>query len=297
MLRLPGKAAGIKVRCPSCGSKFLTEEPAENRSGVPILERSEQATIPMASEFDLLYKCGICQIDLADRPIIRVEDEICCYRCAKIAFASREAAELGRVRELNERLDAQRKIAVDQIDKQIAEARGGHKKDTDGNGGCLVFLLFFSGLLIFSLVGAREEPYMPIFLTFLGLTVGGWIIYFRSKNKADGDLQSRLSTVPSYPPSTVYEVRTPVRLEIFEQRRDLPEGIPPKDYRKLVLDRDGFTCQVCGAKKAPQNLEVHHVKTQARGGDDFLTNLVCLCLSCHDRETWFGHVRRNPTTK
>ena len=296
MLRLPANPLGMKVLCPTCGAIFLVEDLVGSRPGDRVIGPNELATIPMASDFYPPYECATCQIDLEDRPIIRVEDEIYCYRCAKIEFSRSEEAELARVREVNERLEKQRRVAIDQIDQKVAESRELHSKDTNGNGGCLVFLLLFSALLVFSLVGAREGPEMPVFLPILGLTVIGWIFYFRNKNKADADLQSRLSPIPPYPDATVYEVRNPVRLEIFDRRQDMPKGIPPKDYRKLVLERDGFTCQVCGAKKAPQNLEIHHVKTQACGGDDFLTNLVCLCLSCHDREKWFGHVRRNPTT-
>ena len=297
MLRLPITAAvGMKIRCPSCGSKFLVEDIIQSSSAPPVLHQSE-AVLNTVSELGSLYECSICQIDLADRPIIRVGDEICCYRCAKATFARKEDSELARVRSINERLDAQRKSAIDQIDKQIAEAREGQKKASEGDGGCLIFLLVFSALLVFSVTRSGEGTFMPAFLVILGLTIAGWVVYFRSKSKSDADLQSKLSTIPSYPNPPKYEVRNPIRLEIFERCGGLPKGKPPKDYRRLVLERDSFTCQNCGAKKASQNLEVHHVKTQAKGGDDFLTNLVCLCLHCHDRETWFGHVRRNPTTK
>jgi 5-methylcytosine-specific restriction endonuclease McrA len=53
------------------------------------------------------------------------------------------------------------------------------------------------------------------------------------------------------------------------------------DYRKvhwLVLQRDGWRCQVCGAMR---NLQVHHLQFRSRSGDDLETNLVTLCADRH----------------
>ncbi|RLV10219.1 HNH endonuclease [Streptomyces griseocarneus] len=54
--------------------------------------------------------------------------------------------------------------------------------------------------------------------------------------------------------------------------------------RALVLARDRFTCQRCGARA---DLEVDHIVPVARGGTWELDNLWVLCRSCHRRKTYF----------
>jgi 5-methylcytosine-specific restriction endonuclease McrA len=48
--------------------------------------------------------------------------------------------------------------------------------------------------------------------------------------------------------------------------------------RSRVQQRDGRTCQVCGAKPAAQ---LHHIIARREGGSDDLSNLVTLCGRCH----------------
>jgi 5-methylcytosine-specific restriction endonuclease McrA len=57
--------------------------------------------------------------------------------------------------------------------------------------------------------------------------------------------------------------------------------LDPESYEQLrqqVLRRDGWRCQVCGAK---MNLEVHHRQRRSQSGDDSEQNLVTLCAKCH----------------
>lgn len=45
-----------------------------------------------------------------------------------------------------------------------------------------------------------------------------------------------------------------------------------------VLNRDGWTCQLCGSRR---DLQVHHLRFRSQGGDDTPTNLLTLCRRCH----------------
>jgi 5-methylcytosine-specific restriction endonuclease McrA len=52
-------------------------------------------------------------------------------------------------------------------------------------------------------------------------------------------------------------------------------------YRKLraeVLQRDGWRCQTCGSR---DRLQVHHIRSRGRLGDDTDENLITLCADCH----------------
>jgi 5-methylcytosine-specific restriction endonuclease McrA len=48
--------------------------------------------------------------------------------------------------------------------------------------------------------------------------------------------------------------------------------------RQLVLKRDGWRCQYCGRASG---LEVHHIRSRSRLGDDAESNLIALCVTCH----------------
>jgi len=63
------------------------------------------------------------------------------------------------------------------------------------------------------------------------------------------------------------------------------------NYHK-VLERDGFTCQICGKKDDPSKykelgkaknaiLEVHHIKPKKDRGRSEIDNLITLCRDCH----------------
>lgn len=53
------------------------------------------------------------------------------------------------------------------------------------------------------------------------------------------------------------------------------------ENRTLVLERDKRTCRDCGKPPRPGEAHVHHLVPRAAGGDDSLSNLVSLCISCH----------------
>lgn len=52
--------------------------------------------------------------------------------------------------------------------------------------------------------------------------------------------------------------------------------------RKIVLERDENTCQICGCVK-DSKLHVHHILKRVQGGTDHLDNLLTVCSGCHKR--------------
>lgn len=102
-------------------------------------------------------------------------------------------------------------------------------------------------------------------------------------------------------PSCGYEawfskMHNPERFEKFKQRvlklerknqkkyvkKHFPNGIPENwedlswvKKRRIILNRDGWRCQNCGAKYF---LEVHHKKSEE---NDDPNNLITLCHDCH----------------
>lgn len=64
-----------------------------------------------------------------------------------------------------------------------------------------------------------------------------------------------------------------------------------KETRALVLDRNGFTCQQCGAVAGEQHpydpsrktrLQIGHVIDKSQGGSDDPSNLRALCSVCNE---------------
>lgn len=53
-----------------------------------------------------------------------------------------------------------------------------------------------------------------------------------------------------------------------------------------VYERDGYECRSCGARgghRGDAELRAHHVVPEALGGPDERSNLVTLCVDCHDK--------------
>lgn len=86
-----------------------------------------------------------------------------------------------------------------------------------------------------------------------------------------------------------------------------------KETRALVLDRDGYTCQSCGAVAGeinphdgrPTRLQLGHWKDKSQGGTDDASNLRVLCSVCNegaanittarpDHEKLLAQIRRAP---
>lgn len=64
-----------------------------------------------------------------------------------------------------------------------------------------------------------------------------------------------------------------------------------KETRALVLDRNGYTCQMCGAAAGEPHpydptrktrLHIGHIKDKSLGGDDDLSNLRAICSVCNE---------------
>lgn len=80
---------------------------------------------------------------------------------------------------------------------------------------------------------------------------------------------------------------------LLENKKPLPafaRGIS-KETRSLVLDRNGFTCQMCGAVAGEPHpydpgrktrLHIGHVIDKSMGGTDDLGNLRAICSVCNE---------------
>lgn len=214
------------------------------------------------------YQCFSCNKNLDGHPKIKVEGNINCYSCAKEVVAAldyhteiKHAKEVKAHDVLYERWknwDEKRKLAVPSTNTQMYITLGVAI-------GCAVLMA------------------NPIFFLLPGLVVGFIAnqLYFTSQKKE----WIRSHPEPVFPtsPSNSF-VRDRIELVGGVSGTPLSSG-----YQKKILERDGYKCQICGEVFPADQLEVHHIKPQAKGGRHYSANLVTLCWRCHREETWFGH--------
>ncbi len=83
---------------------------------------------------------------------------------------------------------------------------------------------------------------------------------------------------------------------IQDQEARRRRAVPPR-LRRRVLLRDGHRCQAQGCGHST-NLEMHHRRPVARGGQSSLDNLVTLCSRCqrrlHEQEEALRRLNRGP---
>jgi len=107
------------------------------------------------------------------------------------------------------------------------------------------------------------------------------------KSKVDSHLREK-KFVDSILPVTHWKVET-ASFDIHKisnpdvERCDYQNGNQKGFYnvKAYVLHRDGYKCQKCKAKNT--KLHVHHIVFRSNGGTDTPSNLIVLCLNCHDK--------------
>lgn len=81
-----------------------------------------------------------------------------------------------------------------------------------------------------------------------------------------------------------YLLETTVRVPAFKR------GIT-RETRAWVLERNGYTCQMCGVAAGdpdplggsrPVRLTMGHIKDKSKGGDDTPQNLRAICTNCNE---------------
>jgi hypothetical protein len=126
-----------------------------------------------------------------------------------------------------------------------------------------------------------------------GVTVSGEELRYVAKDKKEWARRVReLRTEFGWPVVTKNKGRPdlPVGFYLLEQDRQSPahDRKIPDPVRVKVLKRDGYACTACGwsqkdwNKADSRNLELHHVKHHAKGGENTEANLTTLCTVCHD---------------
>ena len=84
-------------------------------------------------------------------------------------------------------------------------------------------------------------------------------------------------------------VKKDEREKEYKNRMASAEEMAEEQYKNIVyqskirlqvLERDKYTCQICG-DEANTKLHVHHILKRIEGGTDHFDNLLTVCPKCH----------------
>lgn len=83
----------------------------------------------------------------------------------------------------------------------------------------------------------------------------------------------------------IQTVRQPIRIPevIVNEYAQVPKRVVVFSRRNLWR-RDGWRCQYCGIRPAPDEITVDHILPRSRGGLTSFENCVLACVSCNKRK-------------
>jgi hypothetical protein len=217
-----------------------------------------------------------------------VDNSPYCYRCAKIIVPQLEQNRKDAASEEYKRRIDPYNVKKAAFEITLKQWNQGRFQATKSN------LWSDTTCLIFALVGA----FLGISWGVQGFISGGIIAFVLAiifYGKEHERLVSNFEKRNPQPEFTLKEPLYPVIEPVVVLCAQPPLGDKVCD-REAILKRDSYTCQSCGQRKQKGKLEIHHVMPRSQKGANTSCNLITLCLKCHDREDWFGHIRAYPTT-
>lgn len=167
---------------------------------------------------------------------------------------------------------------------------------------------------------AKKEGSKALILAFLLKNVGG-VVNSKQLQDASGGASEWARRVRELRDEQGYEILShkdnadlkpgEYILDSVKRRPAFKRSIS-KETRAVVLERNGYTCQMCGAAagdKDPYNpnrtirLTLGHIIDKSKGGEDIPSNLRAVCSSCNeglqnaapikpDRVQLFAQIRR-----
>lgn len=141
---------------------------------------------------------------------------------------------------------------------------------------------------------AVKDKLLEYFRANVGRVISGEELRYLAKNRSEWARRSReLRTQDGWPVVTRQQGRPdlPIGSYLLEENRQSYEHdrTISDAVRVQVLERDGFSCQVCGwtrqqaSKDDPRRLlELHHIQEHVKGGRNEVSNLLTLCNVHHD---------------
>lgn len=260
----------LVVICPQCGIDVETSSSLCPQCGFNLWLLKDET-------------CEHCWIGLDARPVICIENASIngnyCYACAKKIVAETEGTLRATAEaEYSEKLNLWQKNNYPH--SQWEEKRRKFVRDRR-----VARTIFVVGISI-GLVALGGWPLSILILFYF------FMFFFRP---SQGDTTAfRIAFPEPSGPGDLPVIDKPKVKHHLVRLRDCSEM---RFTRTQILERDRQTCQWCGASAPGTVFEVHHVIPRGYGGDDSPDNLVTLCVECHRKEDWYGHVHKYATKR
>lgn len=81
-------------------------------------------------------------------------------------------------------------------------------------------------------------------------------------------------------PLKQFDIPATLRLHRFVHKK----WKPPRFRKKVLFNRDNWSCQYCGTKLVWENIEIEHIIPTSRGGQTVWLNCVTACRPCNKRK-------------
>lgn len=193
-------------------------------------------------------ECCICNKNLAGQPKIQFEGDVYCYACAKDVVDARDETATKKYAEDMSEFEA--KVAKRKMwDEQLASFLPSKTSER-----CIIVgaAIGFAMLL--------ENPV----LFFPGLLIGVVVKHFYVQSQKNE--WGRKHPEPEYP-SHPWGDYASSKIQLVGGVRGKPLA---GNYRKRILERDGYQCQSCGREFAAEELEVHPYQTPSERWKELL---------------------------
>lgn len=218
--------------------------------------------------------CVQCGTSLLERPKIQIgepgNEREFCFTCAKqVVESMEEAAQKKAEKEYFEALKEWGGLSNEERER---------KKD---DILVLFFKFFGAAISLFMIVGVLQGDNKGELVFLIPIVLFVSYILFSKNSKDKNPKNDSLTSRPTR--RTVQINHHPAKVK----------DIHANGYnRQKIIQRDNGKCQWCGKGSPEVRLEVHHVIPVAQGGSDAIENLITLCIECHKKENWYGHVHK-----
>ena len=258
---------------------------------VPLKHETEIRVVGTSMESSI---CCICSKKQTNTPVIEIDGNTYCYRCSEKGLRNTGSSLWNKHSELQEEYDRDIEAFKEEkrkwVEAKLQATRIPYEAPSYAKYIAITILSAWIGYFIFSAGGLILGLVFAFFYYCLGEG---------AKDKQRRERQEKIEQEYEYtnpaPNFKKLQPNTPQITHIF-QTDDVTNASELKYNRRMILKRDKYRCKRCGKKFEDEELEVHHVIPRSQGGKDIADNMISLCKYCHDREKWFGHVRKYPTT-
>lgn len=107
-------------------------------------------------------------------------------------------------------------------------------------------------------------------------------LFYKQRAEVVEGMSGKLSEWDEVFSSPSTSIRVPATMRLFKHVKK--KWKPPRFRKKVLFNRDDWSCQFCGVKLTWESVTIDHVVPSSRGGGTTWLNCVTACRSCNRRK-------------